>query len=488
MEVYASSVFLEERDADGHQELLAPVLARGVNKVKLRVGPEWRRDLVTLAELRSRLGDGIELMIDGSEIFTLPTALEVAKGLADLGVVWFEEPLPQGARAGIEELVRHSPVPIAYGEHLYGRDDAVEELRQRRLSILQPDAATCGGISEARQVGLVAASFGARVVPHVCAGPIALAANLHLAATIPRCVPSSIPTRWPPPGTGSATVLRSVSMRSGTGPCRFLTSPGSGSPSTRAQPATTPTVRRAGASQAPAKACPTASSAIADQPHATSQPPRHRRSSHMSSYTGEIGRSMAEFSSDYMTYIEGHLDEDLEQVPERILGLLRSMEDLVQGFAVDQLEHSLQTATRAERGGADLDMIVASLCHDIGKTISNANHPAMAAEMIRPWVSDEAYWVVKYHQDFQGRHYYGRIGLDPEMRSKHEGIPTTRWPLASLTSGTRPPSTPTMTPCLSSTSSQWCARCSPGHHVAGSERAAISVAASAEHVADDRQP
>ena len=68
-------------------------------------------------------------------------------------------------------------------------------------------------------------------------------------------------------------------------------------------------------------------------------------------------------------------------------------------------------------------MIVASLCHDIGKTISNANHPAIAAEMIRPWVSPEAYWVVKVHQDFQGLHYYERMGLDPMMRLKHKGHP-----------------------------------------------------------------
>lgn len=140
-------------------------------------------------------------------------------------------------------------------------------------------------------------------------------------------------------------------------------------------------------------------------------------------FDGPIGPSMSEFSSEYMTYIEGHLDEDLTHVPDRMLALLRSMDDLVQGFAVTQLDHSLQTATRAERGGADLDMIVASLCHDVGKTFSNANHPAIAAEMLRPWVSDEAYWVVKYHQDFQGRHYYGRIGLDPEMRRKHLGHP-----------------------------------------------------------------
>lgn len=140
-------------------------------------------------------------------------------------------------------------------------------------------------------------------------------------------------------------------------------------------------------------------------------------------FDGPIGPSMSEFSSDYMTYVEGHLEEDLSHVPDRILALLRSMERLTQGFVIDQLQHSLQTATRAERGGADIDMIVASLCHDIGKTVSNANHPAIAAEMIRPWVSPDAYWVVKVHQDFQGLHYYERMGLDPMMRSKHADHP-----------------------------------------------------------------
>ena len=140
-------------------------------------------------------------------------------------------------------------------------------------------------------------------------------------------------------------------------------------------------------------------------------------------FDGPIGPSMGEFSAEYMTYIESHLDEDLTHVADRILSLLHSMQSLTQGFAVDQLEHSLQTATRAERGGADLDMIVASLCHDIGKTISNANHPAIAAEMIRPWVSPEAYWVVKVHQDFQGLHYYERMGLDPMTRLKHKDHP-----------------------------------------------------------------
>jgi D-galactarolactone cycloisomerase len=183
--VYASSVFLEEGPAAWHRELLAPLLDRGVTMVKVRVGPEWRPDLAKLAELRSLLPEGVELMVDGSEIFTLPTALEVAGRLADLGVMWFEEPLPQNERAGIEQLAARSPVAIAYGEHLYGNLDALEVLTRRQATVLQPDASTCGGIGEARRMAATGAYFGARVVPHVCAGSVSLAANLHVAASTP---------------------------------------------------------------------------------------------------------------------------------------------------------------------------------------------------------------------------------------------------------------------------------------------------------------
>ena len=140
-------------------------------------------------------------------------------------------------------------------------------------------------------------------------------------------------------------------------------------------------------------------------------------------FDGAKGTRMADFSADYMTYLEGYLQRDLAHVPDRILAQLRLTEPLDHGFEVSQFEHGLQTATRAERAGADLDLVVAGLLHDTGKSISNANHPAIAAEMIRPWVSDEAYWVVLVHQDFQGLHYFARMGLDPMMRTKHLGHP-----------------------------------------------------------------
>jgi predicted HD phosphohydrolase len=110
-------------------------------------------------------------------------------------------------------------------------------------------------------------------------------------------------------------------------------------------------------------------------------------------------------------------------VADRILYMLGSLEEIVSGFAVNQMEHSLQTATRAERDGVDPELVVAALCHDIGKAVSVPNHPLIAAEILRPYVREELYHVIRTHQDFQGRHYYGHFGGDPNAREKYRDEP-----------------------------------------------------------------
>ena len=111
------------------------------------------------------------------------------------------------------------------------------------------------------------------------------------------------------------------------------------------------------------------------------------------------------------------------RVAEGILAMLRSLAAITDGFAVDQLTHSLQTATMAERAGADDELVVASLCHDIGKAVSVPNHPKIAAEILKPYVRDEVYEMIRAHQDFQGRHYYHHFGGDPDAREPYRDEP-----------------------------------------------------------------
>jgi predicted HD phosphohydrolase len=127
-------------------------------------------------------------------------------------------------------------------------------------------------------------------------------------------------------------------------------------------------------------------------------------------------------NAEWMTI--GRATIDLQPlVADRVLSMLRSFDRLFAGFGVSQLHHALQTATMARRANASDEIVLSALCHDIGKYVSIANHPAIAAEMLRPYVSDAAYKMVLTHQDFQGRHYYAHFGKSSTLRDKHRGEP-----------------------------------------------------------------
>jgi|SRR5438309_10426915 len=128
---------------------------------------------------------------------------------------------------------------------------------------------------------------------------------------------------------------------------------------------------------------------------------------------------MDESTAEQWAVIGAESAQNQTRVAERVLMLLRSLSEIVDGFATDQLTHCLQTATLAERAGADDEIVVAALCHDIGKSISVPNHPRIAAEILKPYVRDEVYKMILVHQDFQGRHYYHHFGGDPNARENH---------------------------------------------------------------------
>src|SRR5919107_3046570 len=140
---------------------------------------------------------------------------------------------------------------------------------------------------------------------------------------------------------------------------------------------------------------------------------------------------MDESTAEQWAVIGAETFQNQGRVAERVLGMLRSLDAIVDGFAVDQLTHCLQTATRAERGGADPEVVVASLLHDVGKAVSVPNHPAIAAEILKAYVRPEVYNMIRVHQDFQGRHYYAHFGGDPDARNKHrDALNDEEWTLA----------------------------------------------------------
>ncbi|WP_269716553.1 HD domain-containing protein [Caulobacter sp. NIBR2454] len=111
------------------------------------------------------------------------------------------------------------------------------------------------------------------------------------------------------------------------------------------------------------------------------------------------------------------------ELPTRLIAHLKLLQGDCGGFAVDRLEHSLQTATRAHQDGKDEEYVVCALLHDIGDILGPRNHADIAAAIVQPFVSEQNHWMVAQHAIFQGYYFFDHLGLDKNMREQFRGHP-----------------------------------------------------------------
>ena len=118
-----------------------------------------------------------------------------------------------------------------------------------------------------------------------------------------------------------------------------------------------------------------------------------------------------------------HERGEAADLPERVLDLLRTLDHGDTPYRVNRYEHSLQAATRALRDGAEEELVVCALLHDVGDLCAPKNHGEFAASILSPYVSPENAWIVRHHGDFQGYHYFHHWGRDRQAREKHRSSP-----------------------------------------------------------------
>ena len=129
--------------------------------------------------------------------------------------------------------------------------------------------------------------------------------------------------------------------------------------------------------------------------------------------------SMAQGTRAEYELLDRYEAEFTDSLARRILEHLEQLDGSISGYKVSRLEHCLQSATRAHRAGEPEEVVVAALVHDIGDMIAPFSHSELAAAVLRPFVSEKIYWIVKHHGLFQMYYFAHHLGGDRNARDRY---------------------------------------------------------------------
>lgn len=133
--------------------------------------------------------------------------------------------------------------------------------------------------------------------------------------------------------------------------------------------------------------------------------------------------NMADGSKEEYEFLEALEKTFNQSLPDRLIESLEKLEHSLSGYRVSRLQHSLQSATRAHRNNEDEELVIAALLHDIGDDLAPYSHSEMAAAVLRPFVSEKTYWIIKHHGIFQMYYYAHHLGGDRNTREKFKDHP-----------------------------------------------------------------
>lgn len=183
------------------------------------------RTIDTVRAIREAVGDDVALMVDVNGAFSTHHAIEIGKRLEDLGVFYFEDPVPPHNYAGQAEVARALTIPVASGESHYTVGEFQELIAQGQVDIIQPDVVKAPGLTELQKIAVLAAMHHRPMTVHNTQPTICTAAHLHFCAVHPHVPywqeyniePVSIRDRWPILTTPLAVVNGEIAVPDGPG-------------------------------------------------------------------------------------------------------------------------------------------------------------------------------------------------------------------------------------------------------------------------------
>ena len=197
--VYGYGMMLQKKSTseliDLFREEASQIKSKNFKAMKMKVGLGPVEDLKLVRAVREIVGKDFRLMVDANHAYTLNDALYVGRGLDELDVFWFEEPVAPEDYNGYRELKQKINTNIAGGEAEFTKYGWNELIKNKCIDIAQPEVCGLGGITEYLKVAALAQANFIPVINHVWGSAVSIATNLHLLTAQPNMPEGLFPSK-----------------------------------------------------------------------------------------------------------------------------------------------------------------------------------------------------------------------------------------------------------------------------------------------------
>tara|TARA_B100000965_G_scaffold393589_1_gene404700 strand:- start:113 stop:1285 length:1173 start_codon:yes stop_codon:yes gene_type:complete len=187
--VYGYGMMLQNKPVDQLIELFQKeakeIKEKNFKAMKMKIGIGPKNDLKLVKAVRDAVGPEYKLMVDANHAYNLNDALYVGRGLDDMNIYWFEEPVAPEDYEGYRELKKKLKTNIAGGEAEFTKYGWNQLIKNKCIDIAQPEVCGLGGITEYLKVSALVQSNFIPIINHVWGSAVSVAVNLHLLTAQP---------------------------------------------------------------------------------------------------------------------------------------------------------------------------------------------------------------------------------------------------------------------------------------------------------------
>ena len=197
--VYGYGMMLQKKTVEELCELFKKeanqIKEKNFKAMKMKVGLGPKDDLKLVSAVREAIGDNFKLMVDANHAYNKNDALYVGRGLDEMDIYWFEEPIAPEDYDSYKELKEKLKTNIAGGEAEFTKYGWNQLIKNNCIDIAQPEVCGLGGITEYLKISALAQANFIPIVNHVWGSALSVAVNLHLLTSLPDMPGGLFPTK-----------------------------------------------------------------------------------------------------------------------------------------------------------------------------------------------------------------------------------------------------------------------------------------------------